>query len=148
MLPQQREVLFVDDDEDDRFLFAQAWKEAGIANPLRVLDSAAAALAYLTGEGAYADRARFPSPALLIIDIKMPKMSGLEALQALRAREATRRLPVIVLTASTAARDVDEAFRLGANSFVVKPSSLADLVELLGAFKGYWLRFNEFPASP
>lgn len=136
-------VLFVDDDPDDRFLFQQAWEQAGGGDPLLSLEGGQQALDYLEGAGECSDRARFPRPILVLLDIKMPGKSGLEVLARLRA--AGSPLPVIMLTASTSPRDVAEAFRLGANSFLVKPSSLGELVELLRALKGYWLRFNEFP---
>lgn len=144
MTAESREVLLVDDNPDDCFLFQAAWTQAGIENPLRMLEDGRQARDYLAGEGAYAGRVGLPLPALVLLDVKMPGMSGLEVLEWLRGREATRRLPVVMLSASTHPKDAAEAYRLGANSFVIKPSSMAELVELAAAVKSWWLRFNEF----
>lgn len=144
MRAESSEVLLVDDDPDDRFLFQAAWSEAGIKNPLRMLEDGLQARDYLAGAGKYAERAGLPPPALVLLDVKMPGMSGLEVLEWLRGREATRRLPVVMLSASTHPKDAAEACRLGANSFVIKPSSISELIELIAAVKSYWLRFNEF----
>lgn len=138
-------ALLIDDDPDDRFLVEQAWREAGLANKLFSVDGGHGALDYLFGRGAFADRSRYPLPAFVLIDIKMPGMSGFEVLEKIRADPGLRPLPVFVLTASTSQRDVNEAYRLGANGFFVKPSSIQELVELLAALKTGWLRFNQFP---
>lgn len=138
-------VLLVDDDPDERFITRQAWAQAGIAPPLREADGGDAAIAYLSGSGEYADRARFPSPLLVLLDVKMPGVTGFAVLSWIRASEDFARLPVIMLTASTSPQDVDEAYRRGANSFLVKPSSLEELVAMLRALDRYWFAFNEFP---
>lgn len=145
MLDERRAILLVDDDPDDRFLVERCWQEAGLKNPLTTLDGGGKALDYLFGRGEYADRTRHPLPALLLIDLKMPEVSGFDVLRRLRADEALRGLPVIVLTASTSPGDVAEAHRLGANAFYVKPSTVKELVALFSALKGCWLRFGEFP---
>ena len=144
MPAERRTILLVEDCPDDRFLLQKAWAEAGIENPLRMLEDGQQACDYLSGMGKYADRASFPPPVLLLLDVKMPGKSGLEVLEWLRGRESSRRLPVIMMSASTHPKDAAEAYRLGANSFVIKPSSAAELVEFASALKSYWLRFNEF----
>lgn len=144
MRAESREVLLVDDNPDDRFLFQAAWTKAGIENPLRTLDNGQEACDYLGGEGKYADRAGFPLPALVLLDIKMPGKSGFEVLEWLRGRAPSKLLPVIMLTASTSPGDVAQAYRLGANSFAIKPSSVAELIALAAALKSWWLTFNEF----
>lgn len=136
MLPETASVLLVDDDEDDRFLVEQAWRKAGIAHALLARGDGAAALELL--------RSGNP-PALLLLDIKMPGLSGFELLERLRADPELRRLPVLMLTASTAPSDVRRAYELGANAFFIKPSTVAELVELLGAVQACWLRRTEFP---
>lgn len=148
MRAERRAILLVEDSPDDRFLFQKAWAEAGIENTLQMLEDGLQACDYLAGAGKYADRASFPLPALILLDIKMPGKSGLEVLEWLRGREASRRIPVIMLSASTFPKDVDEAYRLGASSFVIKPSSVEELIELAAALKSYWLRFNEFAENP
>ena len=146
MLTERKSILLVDDSQDDRFLFEHAWKEAGIRHPLRVVGGGRAALDYLSGSGAYADRTLHPLPSLVLLDIKMPDLSGLEVLERLRKDPALRVLPVLMMTASTLPSDVAESYRLGANGFFIKPSSVRELVELLSALKNCWLRFNEFPS--
>ena len=147
MLPESRTILLVEDSPDDRFLVEQAWRKAGIRNPLRSVNDGRKALEYLYGTGAFVDRKQHPLPALALVDIKMPELTGLEVLARVRGDERLRRLPVIIFTASTLAADVDEAYRLGANGFLVKPSTLQELVELLTALKNFFLRFIEFPAA-
>jgi CheY-like chemotaxis protein len=145
MLPEYRAVLHVDDSPDDRFLFEQAWKKAGIRNPLRILSGGRSALEYLSGAGPFADRTAHPLPAMALLDIKMPDVTGLDLLARIRESEHLRRLPVFMLTASTLPRDVSDAYRLGATGFLIKPSSIQDLVEMLEGLKGFFLRFIEFP---
>jgi CheY-like chemotaxis protein len=145
MLELSRAAMLVDDNEDDRFLVERAWAEAGIRHKLVSVDSGRAALDYLFGAGVHADRLRHPLPAFLLLDIKMPGVSGFDVLSRIRADEKLRGLPVLMLTASSAPSDIAEAHRLGANGFFIKPSSVAELVDLLKAVDGCWLRFNQFP---
>lgn len=136
-----RPVLLVDDDPDDRFLTRTAWRESGIARPLRELEGGQQAIDYLSGAAA----ASVPRPALVLLDLKMPGRSGFEVLAWIRGSDDWKRLPVIILTASTSAADAAEAYRLGANSVLIKPSSIQEFAEMLAAFNNYWLRFNVFP---
>ncbi len=145
MLPEGTLVVLVEDNPDDRFLFERAWRGASVKNPLRMVEDGQKALAYLLGTGEYADRDRHPLPGLLLLDIKMPTVSGFDVLRRLRQHEMLRILPVLMLTASTSPEDITEAYRLGANGFFIKPSSVQELMELLVSLKGCWLRFNEFP---
>lgn len=145
MIAPSATVLAVDDDPDDRFLLEQAWHQAEIVNPLGVIEDGPTLVEYLSGKGPYSDRRRYPLPALIFLDIKMPGMSGLDVLKWLRAQDALRCVPVLILTASTAPTDITEAYHLGANCFFIKPSSLGELIEMLKAVKNCWLRFNEFP---
>lgn len=145
MLPESRTILLVDDSPDDRFLVEQAWRKAGIRNPLRSVNNGRSALEYLFGAGPFADRKLHPMPAMALVDIKMTDITGLEVLARLRGDERLRRLPVMMLTASSMTADVDEAYRLGANAYLIKPSTLQELIELLAALKGFVFRFTEFP---
>jgi CheY-like chemotaxis protein len=139
-----RTLLLVEDNQDDQFLFQEAWKKAGIENPLAMVEDGDQACDYLSGVGRYADRPRFPFPVMVLLDLKMPGKSGLEVLAWMRGQDKFKSLPVVVLTASTWPEDVAKAYRLGANSFVIKPSSAQELTDFVAALKGYWLRFNEF----
>lgn len=141
-------VLLVDDDDDDRFLVRQAWNAAGVKNPLREAANGLTAVAYLSGAREFSDRSRFPVPALILLDVMMPGMTGFSVLDYIRRDPATALTPVIMLTASTAPQDVEEAYRRGANSFVIKPSSFAELVDAVRALDRYWLGVNEYPAPP
>jgi len=145
MLPEGTLVVLVEDNPDDRFLFERAWRGAGIKNPLRMLEDGHKALDYLFGTGEYGDRAQHPLPGLVLLDIKMPGLSGLDVLERLRGDEKFRRLPVAIVTASRSPDDIAESYRLGANAFFIKPSSVQELIELLTAIKECWIRFNEFP---
>jgi CheY-like chemotaxis protein len=145
MLSEGKLVALVEDNPDDRFLFERAWRGAGIKNPLRMFEDGQKALEYLFGTGEYVDRTRHPLPDLALLDIKMPGLSGLDVLERLRGDEKFRRLPVAIMTASRSPGDIAEAYRLGANAFFIKPSSIQELIELLKALKECWLRFNEFP---
>ncbi|MFZ5481154.1 MAG: response regulator [Myxococcota bacterium] len=132
-------VLLVDDSPDDRFLAVTCWTRAAIPNPLVSLEDGQKAIDYLAGRGTAG------LPALVLLDLKMPVRNGFEVLAWMRARDACRRVPVIMMTASELPGDVEKAYDLGANSFVVKPSSIEDLVELFRALNAWWLRVNVFP---
>lgn len=144
MLAKTSSVLLVEDNPDDQFLFKNAWALAEIPNPLMMVADGQEACDYLSGTEKFADRSRFPFPPLLVSDIKMPGMSGIELLEWIRGNDKFKHLPVILFTASTSPSDVAQAYRHCVNSFVIKPSSAQELVEFVAAIKSYWLRFNEF----
>lgn len=145
MLPTNRAILFADDEASDRFLMSQAWKEVGITQRLAAVEDGEEAVDYLTGAGAFADRAKNPLPCLVILDLNMPRMNGFETLQWIRKSEQWKVLPVIVLSASAHPRDVALAYSLGAFAYVTKPSTANELIELVSAIKAFWLRFDELP---
>lgn len=144
MADELRTILAVEDNDDDQFLLREAWKKVAIKNPLAIVEDGEQACGYLAGEGRYADRAVFPLPVMMLLDIKLPGKSGLEVLSWLRQQERFKALPVIMLTASTWPEEVIAAYRLGANSFVIKPSAAQELTDFVAAIRCYWLRFNEF----
>jgi len=145
---QNLPILLAEDSEDDVFLMERAFKKAKLTNPLRIVSDGEQALAYLKGEGEYADRNKYPFPGLLLLDIKMPRMNGLEVLSAIRQDPQLKRLVVIFLTASNLEQDVNKAFDLQANSYLVKPSDTDAMVETLEKVEGYWLRINQYPLCP
>lgn len=135
-------ILQVEDDENDIFFLQHAFQTVGIANPLQVARDGQEAIEYLAGQGEYADRKRYPLPCLVILDLKMPRKGGMEVLEWLRNQSSLRHVPVIVFTSSARPDDIDQAYELGANSFVVKPASTEERVQLAELIKAYWLRFN------
>jgi CheY-like chemotaxis protein len=145
---QDLPILLAEDSDDDVFLMERAYKKAKLTNPLKVVSDGEQTLAYLRGEGVYADRDQYPFPGLLLLDIKMPRMNGLEVLSAIRQDPRLRRLVVIVLTASNLDQDVNRAFDLQANSYLVKPLDTDGMVETLDKVRGYWLRINQYPLCP
>jgi CheY-like chemotaxis protein len=140
-------ILLAEDYEDDIALLQRAFQRVE-SNNVQVVRNGDEVIDYLKGSGPYADRRSVPWPGLLLIDIKMPRKSGLEVLQWIRHQDVLKRLPVVVLTSSQNIKDVNEAHEMGANSYLVKPTSFPDLVKLIRAFADYWLTVSTLPALP
>lgn len=138
-------ILLAEDDPNDVLLIRRALSKANIANPVAVVDDGEAAIDYLDGRGVYGDRTAHPAPVLLLLDLKMPRTSGFEVLEWLRAQPCTGRLPVVVLTSSREITDINRAYELGANSYLVKPGSPDELLQIVRTLGVYWLVFNEPP---
>lgn len=137
-----RPILLVEDNPDDVELTRIAFAEAKIANPLHVVGNGSDALDYLFRRGAHAGRTGEDAPALVLLDLNMPRMDGREVLQAIRAEASTRSLPVVVMTTSAEPFDVEACYALGANSYIRKP---VDFDQFMGAVKQvgmYWLVLN------
>src|SRR6266516_3092024 len=132
-------LLIVDDSENDREFMRVAFKEANFNWPMQELHDGADAIAYLKGDGPYGDRNKFLLPAVMLLDLNMPKKNGFEVLQWVRAQEQFKHFQIIVLTASPLLEDVKQAYCLGANSFLIKPLALKDLVTLVGCLRD-WLQ--------
>jgi CheY-like chemotaxis protein len=141
-----RTILLAEDNEDDVFFMKRALKGAGIADSLQVVSSGQEAIEYLAGTGKFADRKDYPMPVLVLLDLKLPLMSGLEVLKWIRQQTVLNNIVVVVLTSSKEGKDIDQAYQIGANSYLVKPPAMTDLQELVKAFNLYWLQRNEFPA--
>ncbi len=139
-------ILLVEDSEDDVFLMKRALKESNILNPLQIAVHGQHAIDYLAGTGKYADRVQHPLPSLIFLDLKLPFKHGFEVLQWIREQPGLAAILVIVLTSSSEERDIQQAYRLGARSFLVKPPTPEMLVELMLSLKNYWVKFNEYPA--
>jgi CheY-like chemotaxis protein len=135
-------ILLVEDNEDDIFFMRRAFKGGGILNPLMVVRDGQAAIDYLEGAGAYADRERCPFPGMVLLDLKLPLRTGFEVLQWIRSKPALDTLITVVLTASAETTDVQKGYQLGANSYLVKPPTPAKLMEMMKALKLYWLEFD------
>jgi CheY-like chemotaxis protein len=138
-------LLLVEDNEDDVFLMRRALKEAGIKNPLQLVEDGQAAIDYLEGNGAYRDRTLFPMPALIFLDLNLPIKSGFDVLAWIRRQELDT--VVVVLSASDEPDDLQRAYKLGANSYVMKPPTAEQLNDLALAFKWYWLKHNQFETA-
>jgi CheY-like chemotaxis protein len=143
-----RTILLVEDNEDDIFLMGRALKGAGVLNPLQVVDNGQDAINYLAGAGKFADRTLYPIPAVVFLDLKLPGKSGIEVLGWIRAQKEFEAIIVIVLTSSAEPRDLKACYALGANSYLVKPPTPEQLVEMARSFKWYWLEFNRYAAVP
>jgi len=141
-------ILLAEDDPNDVLLIRRAFEKAGLRDTLKVVDDGEQAINYLSGTGPYADRERFPVPFLLLLDIKMPGTDGFEVLQWARAEPDLKRLLIVVLTSSNLQADVDRAYELGANSYLVKPVSFDEMVNLIQRFEAYWTELNRTPTSP
>ena len=124
-------ILLAEDEPNDVFLVQRALLEARIANRLIVVNDGQKALGYFAGEGRYANREQYPLPQLVLLDLDMPVVNGFDVLTRLRQHPAFTDLPVVVFTASSRSPDVSRAYRLGANSFLVKPSELRQLSDAL-----------------
>jgi CheY-like chemotaxis protein len=140
-------ILHVDDDSNDALLFQHACRKAGVEVDLQGVSDGDEAIAYLRGQDQFADRQQFPLPRLILLDLKMPRLSGFEVLGWLRQNDQWKRLPVVVLTSSSHDADVNRAYDLGANSYLVKPVGFEALVEIARAIHLYWLTLNERPTA-
>ena len=135
-------ILLVEDNADDVFFMRRAAKTAGIENPLHVVTDGSQAVEYLSGAGEFSDRDAHPLPCVMLLDLKLPGMSGLDVLAWMHGRPELTTSVVIVLTTSREPRDIHEAYRLGANAYLVKPTSPAQLSDLLSAIKIFWIDHN------
>ena len=133
-------ILLAQENPDDVLLIRLAFQKAGFANPITVVGDGAEVIQYLEGDGPYADRARFPTPTLLLLDLKLPRIPGFEVLSWIRQRPEWMCLPVIILTASSHGLDIKQAYDLGANFFLTKPVQFDDFVQMIKQLGDYGLR--------
>ena len=141
----QPAILVVEDNPDDVLLLERAFRKANLLNPVHVVSDGQAAIDYLSGVAPYGDRAKYPIPALVLLDLKLPKRTGHEVLEWIRAHPGLRRLPVAVLTTSRESPDVNRAYDLGANSYLAKPVDFDALLNLVKTLQLYWMILNERP---
>lgn len=134
-MPLRNAILVAEDNDDDRLLLQRALSKARVLNPILSVRDGEETIAYLEGTGPYADRAKFPLPILLLLDLNMPKKSGLEVLAWLQAHH-TDKLGIVVLTGATDLTLLNRAYALGAHSFLVKPLIIQDFMNLVNAIKG------------
>jgi two-component system, response regulator len=144
--PRTGDILLVEDNPNDAELTLRALKKAHVANEIHVVRDGAEALEFLFGEGAYAGRAESALPRVVLLDLKLPKVDGLEVLRRLKSEDRTRKIPVVVLTSSREESDLVASYHLGANSYIVKPVDSEKFFEAVHEIGLYWLLLNE-PAS-
>jgi CheY-like chemotaxis protein len=140
-------ILLVEDNPDDEALTLRAFRKNNVTNEVIVARDGAEALEYLFGTGRYADRDVTLLPQIVILDLKLPKIDGLEVLRRLRAAPQTKLLPVVILTSSNEERDRLEGYGLGANSYVRKPVDFAQFLDAVRQLGLYWLLLNERPPA-
>lgn len=141
----QKIILLVEDDPDDEALTLRALKKNRILNDVKVTRDGVEALDFLFGRGDYEGRPIHPLPQVVLLDLRLPKLDGLEVLRQLRADDRTCLLPIVVLTSSDEERDIVESYRLGANSYVRKPVDFSQFSEAVRQLGLYWLVLNEGP---
>ena len=138
-------ILLVEDEPSDAALLCGGFEKANVLNPVVHLKDGDAALGYLAGAGVYRDRHKFPLPALILLDLKLPGMTGLQLLQWMRVQPDVRRIPVVVLTSDEDPKTIDSAYDLGANSYLVKPGDPARIAMMVEAIQRYWIDLNQAP---
>lgn len=141
-------LLVVEDDENDVLLFQIATRRSGSRHAIHSVPSAAEAIRYLRGEGEFADRVKFPVPNVILADLNMPEMNGFDFLKWLRQHPECTIIPTIIFSSSAMESDIRMAYRLGANSFLSKPSTIDSMVELLRSLFDYWSRCECPPMGP
>ena len=144
IMNEKRSVLIVDDSENDRFLLRRAFSKAGFHCLLHEVRNGEEAIAYLQGEGPYAERGCFPVPSVILLDLNMPMKNGFAVLDWVRTQPHLRGVSVFVLSASMRPEDVERAFELGANAFLVKPSTMDELTAMVRSLRD-WLQHDRFP---
>ena len=140
-------ILLVEDNPDDVELTLRAFRKNNIANEVVVVNDGAEALDYLFGEGDYTDRNPEETPRIILLDLKLPKIDGLQVLERLRAYRYTKLVPVIILTSSKEEQDLISGYQNGANSYVRKPVDFNEFVEAVKHIGLYWLLINESPVQ-
>jgi CheY-like chemotaxis protein len=140
-------LLMVEDGPDERMLFDRAVQRTAVSFSVHFAADGQEAIDYLRGDGGYADRHRFPLPDLLMLDLHMPRLSGFDVLAWIRKQPEMHELPVIMYSASSHPVDVSRAYRLSANSYLVKPTTVADLTTTVRMIESYWMNLNLSPRT-
>lgn len=138
-------ILLVEDNPDDEALAIRALKKSNLANEIAVARDGVEALDFLFCEGGYADRDPHDIPVVILLDLKLPKVDGLEVLKRIKSDERTRRLPVVIMTSSSEEQDIVSSYDLGANSYIRKPVDFNRFTEAVAQLGLYWLVLNEVP---
>lgn len=145
MSAEQHTILLVEDNPKDVFLIRRAFRKAAIVTPLQVVGDGDAAVLYLSGQEPYTERHTYPLPVLVLLDLKLPRRGGTEVLRWIREQPELKRLPVVVLTSSQENADLNQAYDLGANAYMVKPTTFDDLTNIIETLNLHWIVYNEKP---
>lgn len=143
-----RPILLAEDNPDDQQLALRAFKKSNLSNEIILAKDGVEAIEYLFGTGPYAGKEPPPLPAVALLDIKMPRMDGLEVLAVIREHERTKFLPVVILTSSKEEQDIVKGYTLGVNSYVRKPVDFNEFLKAIQNLGLYWLILNEAPTQP
>jgi CheY-like chemotaxis protein len=138
-------VLLIEDSVDDALLMKRALEKAGITRSVHLARDGREAMEYLTGAGQFSNRQAYPLPQLILLDLQLPEMHGLKVLEWIRSQPQFRSTIVVVLSSSRQTGDIQLAYKLGVNSYLLKPSSLDALYQTVGAIALYWLTLNQWP---
>ncbi len=141
------EILMVEDNPYDAELALRVLRKHNLANKVTLARDGAEALDFIFATGPFANRSREPHPKVVFLDLKLPKVSGIEVLRAIRSGERTRLLPVVVMTASQEERDIIDAYKLGVNSYVVKPIDFEQFTKVVSDLGYYWVVINKAPPT-
>lgn len=139
------EILLVEDSLEDATLVIRSLKKSNLGNSIKHLCDGAEALEFIFAQGKYAARRIEDKPKLILLDLKMPKVNGLEVLEAIKSDERTRSIPVVIMTSSREDRDLTESYKLGVNGFVVKPVSFDNFARAVADLGMYWIMVNQTP---
>jgi CheY-like chemotaxis protein len=144
----KKPILYAEDDKDDAYFMERAFNQAGLANELIIVPDGEQVQDYLRGAGKFTERDRYPLPCLVLLDLNMPGLSGLEILKWIRTHPAVSTIPVVVLTSSSHASDIHRAYAQGVNAYLVKPAHPEKLVDVLKTINAFWLELNQPPPDP
>jgi two-component system, response regulator len=139
------EILLVEDDQDDRYMTLRALRKANLANHIQVARDGAEALEFIFCQGVYAERHIDNGPKVVLLDLKLPKVDGMEVLKRIKSDPRTMNIPVVMLTSSDEQKDVIESYNLGVNSYIVKPVNFEGLAAAVQGLGMYWLLLNQSP---
>jgi len=146
MEQHQVEILLVEDNPHEAELAILSLKKHRLANKLLHIDDGAEALDFIFSKGAYKENKNIPYPKLILLDLKLPKVDGLEILRQVKSDERTRAIPVVILTSSREEKDIIESYKLGVNSYIVKPVSFDAFAKAISELGFYWLLLNQEPS--
>ena len=139
-------ILLVEDDSNDILFIQRAFRRSKLENSIQVVRDGDEAVAYLSGEGKYVDRNLYPLPGMILLDLKLPRRSGLEVLEWIRNQPVIKRIPVVILTSSKENADVNTAYDIGVNSYLLKPVNYNALNKMIDTLNAFWLRLNCYPS--